>query len=302
MSSKNITSKSFTVQAEVNDDLSGLGKIDWYMKKQDEEYNMTTEEYTPIGGNQAGDLITNKEINYKDLTSGTYYIYAKITDVAGNVTTTDEITVTLLTITNGADGIEITSSNENWTNEDVKITATSKDARYTILTSKDSTNWSGSGTVNFEQNGTFYTRLTDGINVGEITSRRVENIDKTKAEVQFENINITSRSFTTKVEIQDNLSGLGKIDIYYKKLADENYRVQHHEYKPIKGNVAGSTDISKALLVDGLTSGTYQVYVVVTDVAGNETTTEQIETTLTTITPADTGLTITQNNTNPSSL
>ena len=269
---KEVTSKTITMEANIKDTLSGLGKIDWYYKKQGEtEYHKDSQEYQEIKGAAAGELQTTKEITYQNLTSGTYQMYAVITDVAGNVTTTEIIEVTLLTITPGVNGIRITSSNENWTNENLEMTATSTDERYTVQTSKDGNTWQDKNKVTYETNGTIYARLTDGINVGQPVTRTITNIDKQKAKLTVGNAQITSRAYTQTVTITDNSSGLGKIEIYYRKKGETSYKVKETIYQTIKGNIAGETTTSKNIVIDGLTSGSYETYTVVTDVAGNIT-------------------------------
>jgi len=272
LNNKEVTSKTITMEATITDTLSGLGKIDWYYKKQGEtQYHKDTQEYQEIKGANAGELSTTKEITYQDLTSGTYQMYAEITDVAGNVTTTPVKEVTLLTITPGVNGIRITASNENWTNENVEMTATSTDERYTVQTSKDGNTWEDKNQVTYEANGTIYARLTDGINVGQPTTRAITNIDKQKAKLTVGNAQITSRAYTQTVTVTDNLSGLGKIEIYYRKKGETTYKVKETVYQAIKGSIAGETTTSKNIVIDGLTSGTYETYTVVTDVAGNVT-------------------------------
>ena len=297
----NVTSKTFTVQANIEDNSSGLGKIDWYMRKRGEtQYQKTTKEYQVIGGKEAGELETIKEITYQDLTSGTYEVYAVITDVAGNVTTTTKIEVTLTTITSGANGIQITSSNENWTNQDVQLTAVSTDERYTVQTSEDGSNWLEEASRNYSENGIMYARLTDGINVGSVTSKQITNIDKQKAQVTVKNTEITSRSFTQKVDIVDHSSGLGKIEVYYKEQWEQEYCVKEFHYQQINGTVQGENSATKNLFVDGIKSGTYEIYVVVTDVAGNQTSTIKNSEiiTLETITSGQEAITLTPNTTN----
>lgn len=310
--SKNITSKSFVLQVDIQDNDSGLGKIDWYMRKQgEEEYKITSQEFKKVNGAERGEKVATKEITYQDLTSGKYEVYAIITDVAGNTTQVslsdgngEPLTeITLETIIPGEEGIEITSSNENWTNEDIEMTATTKDSRYEVLTSKDNKIWNKTEKVNFEENGTIYARLTDGINVGSIISRKVENIDKTLPKVIMTNIQITSRSFTQKIDVTDDSSGLGQIEIYYK--VGSEYQILKTNYQTLQGSIAGETNTSKNILVDNLKSGSYDVYAIITDVAGNQTRVEQTnelgikeEITLEKITPGTEVLTLTPSNTN----
>ena len=277
LESKDVTSKSLTVQANITDNASGLAEIEWYFKKDtDTEYTKTIENYQTIGGAESGELSTSKDITYDNLTSGKYQIYAIVTDVAGNKTTLDQIEVTLTVITAGEAGIEFISSNENWTNQNITMTVNSTDERYTVLTSTDNASWSPATEIEFSANGTIYARLTDGINQGTVTSREVTNIDKEPLVANVTNADVASRNFTQKIDITDNLSGLGKVEIYYKEPTDESYEVFETVYQAINGSVSGETATSKNITVDGLTTGTYKTYAVITDVAGNKTTTGTI--------------------------
>ena len=299
LESKDVTSKSLTVQANITDNASGLAEIEWYFKKDtDTEYTKTIENYQTIGGAESGELSTSKDITYDNLTSGKYQIYAIVTDVAGNKTTLDQIEVTLTVITAGEAGIEFISSNENWTNQNITMTVNSTDERYTVLTSTDNASWSPATEIEFSANGTIYARLTDGINQGTVTSREVTNIDKEPLVANVTNADVASRNFTQKIDITDNLSGLGKVEIYYKEPTDENYEVFETVYQAINGSVSGETATSKNITVDGLTTGTYKTYAVITDVAGNTTQTPETEVTLLTITPGTTALTLTPNTKN----
>ncbi len=311
-----VTSKTLEMQVNVTDNLSGLGKIDWYIKKKTEaEWKKVTKEYKDINGSEAGDLTATKENMFEDLTSGEYQVYSIITDVAGNKTLVDSngsrkinddgvepddpIESTLTTITSGEDGIIITSENENWTDENVTLTSRTTDDRYTILTSKDGENWTADENVEFTENGTLYAKLTDGINTGEPISKQVGNIDKEQIQVTTNMETKTSRSFTVKVDTTDNLSGLAKIEVYYRKVGETDYKVETANYQAIKGRVAGDLTASKNILIDGLTYGEYEYYTVITDVAGNETTVEATETvTLTKITAGNETITLEPNNTN----
>lgn len=322
MSNIDTTSKSFTLKADITDNASGLAEIDWYIRKDgEEEWKLSEDSFEEINGSVAGELDTSKEKEYDNLTTGTYQVYALITDVAGNTAVLDSTGVseqdpnnpdydpdeegndpldtTLVTITDGEDGIEFVSSNENWTNQNVTITANSTDERYTVQTSTDGQNWVDREDVEFETNGTIYARLTDGINAGTDTNRQVTNIDKEQIVVTTDEIlNITSKSFTNQIDITDNASGLSKIQIYYKKQEDADYKVQEENYQQLNGSVAGEKDTSKNILVDNLETGTYITYAVITDVAGNTTTTQEKELTLLAMPAGDATLMLEPSNTN----
>jgi len=300
LQSAEITSKTMQITATITDDSSGLSKIDWYYRlKGLDEYTHDVQNYQTLKGAEAGELHAQKSITYENLKSGTYEIYAVVTDVAGNETVTDTIEVTLLTIIPGSNGITITSSNENWTNEDVEMTAKSTDERYTVQTSKDGKTYQDAEKVTYEANGTIYARLTDGINAGLPVTREITNIDKEAAEVNVEVDNVTSRTFTQTINITDNSSGLSKIQLYYRQKGETEYKVKEIVYQTMKGPVAGETNTSKNIEIENLVNGTYETYVVITDVAGNTAEAEDStkenpkEVTLEKITSAEEGLTLT---------
>jgi len=86
-----IKTNGFKMKVGVEDKGAGIGKIEWYYKKATEkDYESTTIEYTTINGEKRGETkAVEKEYELKYLQSRTIYtIYAKIYDVAGNVTTT----------------------------------------------------------------------------------------------------------------------------------------------------------------------------------------------------------------------
>lgn len=300
LQSAEITSKTMEITATITDNSSGLGKIDWYYRlKGTDDYKHDVQEYQTLKGAEAGELHAQKSITYEDLKSGTYEIYAVVTDVAGNETITDTIEVTLITIVPGSNGIVITSSNENWTNEDIEMTATSKDERYTVQTSKDGKVYQDVDKVTYDKNGTIYARLTDGINAGLPVTREITNIDKEPAEVKVATQSVTSKTFTQTVTVKDNSSGLSKIQLYYRLKGETEYKVKEVTYQTMKGPVAGDTNTSKNIEIIGLVNGTYETYVVVTDVAGNESSADDSskerpkEVTLEVITKGDEALTLT---------
>ncbi len=288
---KDITSKSFKATLEAEDQISGIAKLTWYYKLEVEEtYREETSNYVVIGSTGKGKTEQIKEYEYKDLKGGTYWVCAEITDAAGNKTLTDTIYVETLEITPGKDGVEITQNNTNWTNENIEVNIETKDERYDIKTSKDGENWTDNKTYIIEENGSIYVKLTDGINDGETYEYKVTNIDKTKAEAEINEKEVTSKSFTVEADITDNASGLGQIKWYYKNETADTYIEIVQDYKALKGAEAGELEAVKELTIDNLPKGKYKVYAKVYDVAGNETITNELTIELETITAGNDAL------------
>lgn len=269
--------KALTLSVDVQDELSGLGKIDWYYKLNEEaDYTKVTQEYQKINGEEAGS--TNRETKTLELTGlkgGTYSIYADVYDVAGNKETTHIIIAETVEIPSGISAITIKPNNTNWTNKNVTVTISSTDADYTIQYKKDDGNWTNGTSVSMTANGTVYGRLTDGTNVGEATSLGIGNIDKTLPTVSnISSSNVMSDSFTASIDVQDELSGLGKIDWYYKLSTAASYTKITQEYQTLNGEEAGDKNTTKSLTLDNLTGGSYLVYAEIYDVAGNKTKSE----------------------------
>lgn len=78
----------------------------------------------------------------------------------------------------------------NWTNGNVKVTATTSETKYTIQTSVNGKDWGTTNPITFTANGTMYARLTDGTNTGAISSYTVTNIDKEKPKLNTLNISV----------------------------------------------------------------------------------------------------------------
>jgi len=76
--------------------------------------------------------------------------------------------------------ITLSYSTEEWTKDDVVVTASANKSGYTIQMSKDGTNWESGNTLTYEANGDVYARaMKDGSQVGSTVEGEVTNIDKT---------------------------------------------------------------------------------------------------------------------------
>ena len=109
-----VTVSDVKVNVGIKDINSGISKIEWYYKiSTDTSYTSSTDTYTGMNGSNAGETsAVTKSKQLSDLTPGTYNVYAKVYDVAGNCSTTKTITVNLA-IPN-ASQIQFTPSDSTW--------------------------------------------------------------------------------------------------------------------------------------------------------------------------------------------
>ena len=270
---KTVTSKQIEAQITIQDTESGLGKIEWYYKHSSQaEYTIEEQNYQTINGTEAGETTkVSKILELNNIQAGNYTIYAKVYDVAGNVIQTEELIIQTNEIPTGSAAITITPDITYWTNKDIIVLLSSNVTGYDIEYSTNGNDWTIGTSVKILSNGTVYARLTDGINVGTAASARVANIDKAAPTVEsITSANVTTKGFTAKITVTDSLSGLGRIDWYYKLSTETNYTKVTQEYEAINGNTAGTTtQVTKQLILDNLVKGTYNVYAKVYDVAGN---------------------------------
>ena len=70
-----------------------------------------------------------------------------------------------------------------------------KDDRYEILTSTNGEDWTNNTEYTFEENGSVFIKLTDGINEGEVYEYKVTNIDKENPQAQINQKEVTSKFF-----------------------------------------------------------------------------------------------------------
>ena len=196
-----ITNTTSTITVEVTTARNEGGKLEYYVKSEDEE------EYK---------LIETKEeekYTYKGLEQGKKY-NVKIIAVAKNNKTAEVIgeqitgKVTELTTANA----KFTYSPNGWTNTDVVAKASTDVTGFTIQTSLDGQNWSNTPSQTLSANGPVYARLWDGTNAGGMLTGNVTKIDKTAPTFT---VNATSGgigsngaiSFSNVVEKESGISG-----------------------------------------------------------------------------------------------
>lgn len=270
---KAISAKLNSITVQVATQRNEGGKLEYYIKKDsDEDYKLSK-------------TITDQNYTYEDLEEDTKYSI-KIVAVAKNKKTAEVVVekntkrpVTDLTTANA----KFIYSPSGWTNTNVVATASTDVTGYTIQTSLDGKTWTSTSSQTLTSNGKVYARLWDGEDAGGMLTGNVTAIDKV-APVINTNLNIsnvTTKSLTLNITTTDANSGLGKINWYYKKSTESSYKNVEQVYTQLNGKTAGvTTQTTKTYTLDNLSSGTYDVYAEIYDVAGNRTTSTVVNTTL----------------------
>ena len=270
---KAISAKLNSITVQVATQRNEGGKLEYYIKKDsDEDYKLSK-------------TITDQNYTYDGLEEDTKYSI-KIVAVAKNKKTA-EVVVEKNTKKPVADLTEANAkfaySPSGWTNTNVVATASTDVTGYTIQTSLDGKTWTSTSSQTLTSNGKVYARLWDGEDAGGMLTGNVTAIDKV-APVINTNLNIsnvTTKSLTLNITTTDANSGLGKIIWYYKKSTESSYKNIEQVYTQLNGKTAGATtQTTKTYTLDNLSSGTYDVYAEIYDVAGNRTTSTVVNTTL----------------------
>ena len=270
---KAISAKLNSITVQVATQRNEGGKLEYYIKKDsDEDYKLSK-------------TTTEQNYTYEDLEEDTKYSI-KIVAVAKNKKTA-EVVVEKNTKKPVADLTEANAkfaySPSGWTNTNVVATASTDVTGYTIQTSLDGKTWTSTSSQTLTSNGKVYARLWDGEDAGGMLTGNVTAIDKV-APVINTNLNIsnvTTKSLTLNITTTDANSGLGKIIWYYKKSTESSYKNVEQVYTQLNGKTAGvTTQTTKTYTLDNLSSGTYDVYAEIYDVAGNRTTSTVVNTTL----------------------
>ena len=198
---KSISNTTNSITVEVTTKRNEGGKLEYYIKSEDEE------EYKLI------ETSTEEKYTYGGLEQGKKY-NVKIIAVAKNNKTAEVIgeqitgKVTELTTANA----KFTYSPNGWTNTDVVAKASTDVTGFTIQTSLDGQNWSNTPSQTLSANGPVYARLWDGTNAGGMLTGNVTKIDKTAPTFT---VNATSGgigsngaiSFSNVVEKESGISG-----------------------------------------------------------------------------------------------
>ena len=193
ISLKNIANTTNTITVNVKVEQNEGGKIEYYIKGEDEEkYTLketgTNETYIYLN------LEQNKKYNIKIVATSKN---GRTAEVLANATTGK-----VADLTTGNTTFEY--STKEWTNGNVTVTAKPTVTGYTVQTSKDGRSWTDTAIQTVTANGTVYARLWDGTNYGGAASGSVTNIDKTKPIVT--GVNTTTNSI--KITATDEASGI----------------------------------------------------------------------------------------------
>ena len=116
-------------------------------------------------------------------------------------------------------------------------------------------------------------RYTDGTSSSEEQTITVNKIDKESPTIDtFSVIRKGSDFFIVSLATRDNASGIAEIKWYYRPQGTTNWGepFQTTSIATVNGIASGETVITAQASKYGLSSGVYEVYAVVTDVAGNE--------------------------------
>ena len=178
---KNLTNTTNSITIEVKTSRNEGGKIEYYIKAEDEDKYELKETKTDDSEYTYGDLIQGKKYNIKVIAKAengqtAEVIAEQTTGSIANLTAGDII------FTYTVDGKVIDKN--TWTNGKVKVSAKINPeidmTGLKIQTSKDGKKYENTDTQTFTENGTMYVVLTDGKNYGGSAGGTVTNIDKTR--------------------------------------------------------------------------------------------------------------------------
>ena len=258
---KSISNTTNSIKVEVTTKRNEGGKLEYYIKSEDEE------EYKLI------ETSTEEKYTYEGLEQGKKY-NVKIIAVAKNNKTAEVVgeqtTGSIVDLTEA--NAKFTYSPSNWTNTDVVATASTDVTGFTIQTSTDGTTWSNTSSQTRATNGSIYARLWDGTNAGGMLTGNITKIDKTPATVSISATATGTSTGTLSAVVDDKESGLSQIK--WEWGTTTNYgNTATDTYATMNGSgtgTIGSTTKTKSLT--GLSAGTtYYVRITAYDVAGNPT-------------------------------
>lgn len=178
-----------------------------------------------------------------------------------------------------------------WTNEDVTVTVNASSSAYdiqknvlgegTIVTTP--TTWTNITTAGktiaekktISKNGTYTIWLKNSNNETAYKTFTVNKIDKTKPALttNIKASDITEDSVTLSVSVNENESGLDKIDWYYKKSSDSKYTKVSDT---ISSSSLSAMAVTKTHKLSDLEGGEYTAYAEIFDKAGNKVTSATI--------------------------
>ncbi len=258
---KFISNTTNSITVEVMTKRNEGGKLEYYIKSEDEE------EYKLI------ETSTEEKYTYEGLEQGKKYNVKMIAVAKNNKTAEvvgEQTTGSIVDLTEA--NAKFTYSPRNWTNTDVVALASTDVTGFTIQTSTDGTTWANTSSQTRATNGSVYARLWDGTNAGGMLTGNITKIDKTQATVSISATATGTSTGTLSAVVDDKESGLSQIK--WEWGTTTNYgNTATDTYATMNGSgtgTIGSTTKTKSLT--GLSAGTtYYVRITAYDVAGNPT-------------------------------
>ena len=258
---KFISNTTNSITVEVMTKRNEGGKLEYYIKSEDEE------EYKLI------ETSTEEKYTYEGLEQGKKYNVKMIAVAKNNKTAEvvgEQTTGSIVDLTEA--NAKFTYSPRNWTNTDVVALASTDVTGFTIQTSTDGTTWANTSSQTRATNGSIYARLWDGTNAGGMLTGNITKIDKTPATVSISATATGTSTGTLSAVVDDKESGLSQIK--WEWGTTTNYgNTATDTYATMNGSgtgTIGSTTKTKSLT--GLSAGTtYYVRITAYDVAGNPT-------------------------------
>ena len=255
------------------------------------DLNASKTQYRLVTDTNGTTAVTGKDWQSSNVFSGltqntTYYVQTKVTDNAGNTTTSAVATAKTTSVPTPTTGANVifTPSTSSWTNGNVSVAVSTKVKGYTLQTSTDGKAWSTTNPLTYSANGTAYARLWDGNNASAVATTNITNIDKLAPTNTAPTVATTTNKITiTNKQVDQNAAnGSGKSDLNASK-------TQYRLVTDTNGTTAVTgKDWQSSNVFSGLTQNTtYYVQTKVTDNAGN-TTTSAVATAKTAIVPSGT--------------
>ena len=244
---KSISNTTNTITVEVTTKRNQGGKLEYYIKSEDEE------EYKLI------QTITEEKYTYEGLTQNKKYTI-KVIAIAENKKTAEVIaeqtTGKIVDLTEA--NAKFTYSPSGWTNGSVTATASTDVTGFTIQTSTDGKNWTSTASKTLTVNGPVYARLWDGTNAGGMLTGNVTNIDKTAP-----TIGQISNGFTI---VNGNKGTINLTGISDAESGISGYHVNTTGSKPTMSS-SWTTSTANSISYNVSSAGTY--YFWVKDKVGN---------------------------------
>ncbi len=200
---KNLTNTTNSITIEVKTSRNEGGKVEYYIKGEDEDKYELKETKTDDSEYTYGDLIQGKKYNIKVIAKAENGQTAEVTaeQTTGSIA---NLTAGDIVFTYTVDGKVIDKN--TWTNGKVKVSAKINPeidmTGLKIQTSKDGKKYENADAQTFTENGTMYVVLTDGKNYGGSAGGTVTNIDKTAPTVPT----ITYNSGSNECKWENNIN------------------------------------------------------------------------------------------------